>query len=50
MIDKIKDHFRLPSAKELAVKELEMVHKEFAQVMDVAENEQKNMKQGEALK
>ncbi len=34
----------------IAVKELEMVHKEFAQVMDVAENEQKNMKQGEAPK
>jgi hypothetical protein len=37
MIDKLKDHFRLPSAKELAVKELEMAHRKLLVALSAQE-------------
>lgn len=37
MIDQIKDYFRLPSAKELAVKELEMAHRKLLVALSAQE-------------
>tara|TARA_R110000868_G_scaffold185221_1_gene427108 strand:+ start:55 stop:303 length:249 start_codon:yes stop_codon:yes gene_type:complete len=37
MIDKLKDYFRLPSAKELAVKELEMAHRKLLVALSAQE-------------
>ena len=37
MIDKIKEHFRLPSANELAVKELEMAHRKLLVALSAQE-------------
>jgi len=37
MIDKFKDYFRLPSAKELAVKELEMAHRKLLVALSAQE-------------
>jgi len=37
MLDKIKDHFRLPSANELAVKELEMAHRKLLVALSAQE-------------
>jgi hypothetical protein len=37
MIDKLKDYFRLPSAKELAVKELEMAQRKLLEALSAQE-------------
>jgi hypothetical protein len=37
MIDHLKDYFRLPSAKELAVKELEMAHRKLLVALSAQE-------------
>ena len=37
MIDQLKDYFRLPSAKELAVKELEMAHRKLLVALSAQE-------------
>ncbi len=37
MFDHIKDYFRLPSAKELAVKELEMAHRKLLVALSAQE-------------
>jgi hypothetical protein len=37
MIDKIKDYLRLPSAKELAAKELEMAHRKLLVALSAQE-------------
>jgi len=37
MIDKLKDYFRLPSANELAVKELEMAHRKLLVALSAQE-------------
>ena len=37
MIDKLKEHFRLPSANELAVKELEMAHRKLLVALSAQE-------------
>ena len=37
MIDHIKDYFRLPSAKELAAKELEMAHRKLLVALSAQE-------------
>jgi hypothetical protein len=37
MIDKLKDYFRLPSAKELAVSELEMAHRKLLVALSAQE-------------
>ena len=37
MIDHIKDYFRLPSAKELAEKELEMAHRKLLVALSAQE-------------
>jgi hypothetical protein len=37
MIDQLKDYFRLPSAKELAAKELEMAHRKLLVALSAQE-------------
>ena len=37
MIDQLKDYFRLPSAKELAIKELEMAHRKLLVALSAQE-------------
>jgi len=37
MLDKLKDYFRLPSANELAVKELEMAHRKLLVALSAQE-------------